>query len=119
MDSNLTDFLQILLVISGVSLALAAFVFAFVVWRVRKINIPPTATAIQALHVTPFSVVLLLDLLDLALDFFSAPISWTLLGYLGLKPLRGVTVAEGLIPATQAIPTMTLAWLAVRLLKLE
>jgi hypothetical protein len=119
MDSNLTEFLQILLIISGVSLALAAFVFAYVVWRVRKIDIPPTATAIQALRVTPFSVVLLLDLLDLSLDFFSAPISWTLLGYLGLKPLRGVTVAEGLIPATQAIPTMSLAWLAVRLLKLE
>jgi hypothetical protein len=120
MDSgSLTDFIRIMLIISGVSLALAAFVFAFIVWRVRKINIPPTATAVQALHAAPFSVVLLLDLLDLSLDFFSAPISWTLLGYLGLQPLRGVTVVEGLIPATQAIPTMTLAWLAVRLLKLE
>lgn len=119
MDSNLIEFLRILLIISGVSLALAAFVFAFVVWRVRKINLPATSTFVQALKVTPFSVVLLLDLLDLGLDFFSAPISWTLLSYLGLEPLRGVTVVEGLIPATQAIPTMSLAWLAVRLLKLE
>lgn len=119
MDSNLAEFLRILLIISGVSLALAGFVFAYVVWRVQKINIPANASFVQALKLTPFSVVLLLDLLDLGLDFFSAPISWTLLGYLGLKPLRGVTVVEGLIPATQAIPTMSLAWLAVRLLNLE
>ncbi|MGD8603504.1 MAG: hypothetical protein PVF49_02915 [Anaerolineales bacterium] len=119
MDTNLADFLQILLIVSGVSLALAGFLFAYVVWRVRKIDIPPTATFIQAIKVTPFSVVLLLDLLDLSLDFFSTPISWTILGYLGLKPLRGVTAVEGLIPATQAIPTMSLVWLAVRLLNLE
>lgn len=120
MDSvSLTEVLRIFLIISGVSLALAAFVFALVVWQMRKIDIPATATAIQALRASPFSVVLLLDLLDLSLDFFSAPISWTLLGYLGLQPLRGVTVIEGLIPATQAIPTMSLAWLAVRLFNLE
>jgi hypothetical protein len=37
-----------------------------------------------------------------------------LLGYLGLKPLRGVTVMESLIPGTQFLPTMTVAWIIAR-----
>jgi hypothetical protein len=56
----------------------------------------------------------LLDLLDLGLDFFSAPVAWVILTKLGLGPLRGVTVVESLIPGTQFIPTMTLAWLFAR-----
>jgi hypothetical protein len=53
-------------------------------------------------------------MLDLSLDFLSAPFSWVLLGYLGLKPLRGVTVMESLIPGTQFLPTMTVAWIIAR-----
>ena len=48
---------------------------------------------------------------------FSAPIAWPLLGRLGLTPLRQVTVIEELIPGTQVIPTMTLAWLAARIIR--
>jgi hypothetical protein len=62
-------------------------------------------------------VVLLLDLLDLGLDIFSVPLTWPLLGRLGLAPLRGVAVLEGIIPGTQLIPTMTMAWLFARWLK--
>ena len=32
-------------------------------------------------------------------------------------PLRGVTVAESLIPGTGAIPTMTVAWVLVRVFR--
>jgi hypothetical protein len=60
-------------------------------------------------------VVILLDLLDFSLDFLSAPFSWTLLGYLGLKPLRTVTMVESTIPGTQFLPTMTTAWIIARL----
>ncbi len=60
---------------------------------------------------------LTLDLLDFTLDILSAPVAWMLLTRLGLGPLRGVTVVEGLIPGTQIIPTMTLAWIASRLFK--
>lgn len=68
-----------------------------------------------ALQATPLAVVVLLDLLDLSLDFLSAPFAWVVLGYLGLKPLRGVTMVESLIPGTQVLPTMTAAWLFVRI----
>ena len=57
-----------------------------------------------------------IDLLDLALDFLAAPISWLILDRLGLKALRGVSAVEALIPGTQLIPTMTLCWFGVRLL---
>ena len=57
----------------------------------------------------------MIDLLDFALDFLAAPISWIILDRLGLKALRGVSTVESLIPFTQAIPTMTLAWVWVRL----
>jgi hypothetical protein len=89
----------------------------WVVRRVRKINLPPGADPVTALLLTPLPVVILLDLLDFTFDFLSAPIAWAILTYLGLKPLRGVTVIESIIPATQAIPTMTLAWIAVRMFR--
>ena len=91
----------------------------FVLWRVRKIQLPPDADFFTAIRLTPLVVVLLLDLLDFTLDFLSAPVAWLLLTRLGLGPLRGVTVVESLIPGTQIIPTMTLAWIAVRVFKVD
>ena len=64
---------------------------------------------------TPFLVVLFLDVLDLALDFLSAPIAWIVLDRLGLKGLRGFATVESFVPFTQMLPTMTVAWLGVRL----
>ncbi|MBP7961525.1 MAG: hypothetical protein KA003_06105 [Caldilineaceae bacterium] len=113
------DFAQLLttaLWIMGGALALALPLLAWVIWRVRRIKLPVNADFFTALRHTPFVVVLLLDLLDLGLDFLSAPIAWVLLTRLGLAPLRGVTIIEELIPGTQIIPTMTLAWVAVRFL---
>jgi len=111
------DFAQLLttaLWIMGVALALALPLLAWVIWRVRRSKLPVDADFFTALRHTPFVVVLLLDLLDLGLDFLSAPIAWVLLTRLGLAPLRGVTIFEELIPGTQIIPTMPLAWVAVR-----
>ena len=99
----------------GIGLLLSLLLLGWVIWRVKKVRIPEGADALTALRLTPFAVVLLLDLLDFSLDFLAAPFAWTLLGYLGLKPLRGVTVVESLIPGTQFIPTMTLAWIIARL----
>jgi len=104
------------LALAGVGLALALALLAWVLWRVRKVKLPVGADTLTALRMTPLAVVVLLDLLDFSLDIFSAPVSWTILGYLGLSPLRGVTVIEGLIPGTQLLPTMTAAWLVARLL---
>ena len=85
-------------------------------WRVRRINLPPNADFITALQATPFVVVVVLDLLDFSLDFLSLPIGWALLSRLGLQPLRGATILEELIPGTQLLPTMTVAWVLARLL---
>jgi len=105
-----------LLCVVGGALLLALALGAYVFTRLRRINLPPEAGALEALRLTPLSVVVLLDLLDLGLDFLSAPVGWIILTRLGLGPLRGVTVIESLIPGTQFIPTMTLAWLFARYL---
>jgi hypothetical protein len=121
MDGNLNFGWQEVLVVAGavigVGLLLSLLLVGWVVWRVKRINLPEGIDALTALRATPFVVVLLLDLLDLSLDFLAAPFAWTLLGYLGLKPLRGVTIVESLIPGTQFIPTMTLAWVLARLVR--
>ena len=112
---QIRDLLLIFGVFLGIGLVLALLLVGWIVLRVRRINIPQDADVMTALRATPFVVVLVLDLLDFSLDILSAPLSWTLLSYLGLKPLRGVTTVESLIPGTQLIPTMTVAWIVARL----
>jgi hypothetical protein len=104
-----------LLALFGIALVLALLLMGWVIWRVRRIQLPPNADVFTALRATPLSVVLLLDLLDFSLDFLSAPIAWVILGRLGLAPLRGVAIVEELIPGTQFIPTMTIGWVVARL----
>jgi hypothetical protein len=107
------------LALAGFGFVLALVLLAYVVWRVKRIRLPVDADFLTTLRATPFVVVVLLDLLDFSLDFLSAPFAWVLLGYLGLEKLRGVTVIESLLPGTQVLPTMTLAWIAARLIKTE
>jgi hypothetical protein len=66
----------------------------------------------------PLSLVVILDLLDFGLDVFATPITWVVLSRYRLNALRNVAAVEDLIPGTQIIPTMTLCWLAVRVLGL-
>jgi hypothetical protein len=118
MDPVLNIDLRQLVIFLGVifvgALALTAVLFGIVIWRVRRIKLPPNADPVTALRMTPLSVVIVLDLLDLTLDFLSAPLAWTLLTYLGLQPLRGAAAIVSLIPGTQFLPTMTLAWFISR-----
>lgn len=107
--------LPVLIVISA-GLVLSLLLLIWVAWRVKRVALPAGAGFIEALRATPLAVVLLLDALDLSLDIFSAPLSWAILGRLGLAPLRAVSIIEGLIPGTQLLPTMTLAWIIVRLI---
>jgi hypothetical protein len=116
-EFNWRALLWVFLAMAAIGFVLSLALLAWVLWRVRKIQLPVGADVLTALRMTPLAVVILLDLLDLSLDIFSAPVSWTILSYLGLSPLRGVTVVEGLIPGTQLLPTMTLAWLAARWLE--
>jgi hypothetical protein len=111
---NWTLILYILLFLFAIGLIFALLLFGWIAWRIKRIKLPPDADFFTALRATPLSVVILLDLLDFSLDIFSAPFAWTLLSYLGLQPLRTVTVVEAIIPGTQFLPTMTVAWLIAR-----
>ena len=86
----------------------------YIVTRIRRIPIPDGAGFFEALRLTPLIIVVTLDLMDFFFDILSAPIAWTFLTYLGLAPLRTVSVVEGLIPGTQIIPTMTICWILAR-----
>jgi hypothetical protein len=116
MEEFLRNFGLTLLAVMGVAgvLALALLIIIFIAFR--RIDVPEGADFAETLLYTPIIVVLFLDLLDLALDIFSAPFAWFILDRLGLKALRNIAAFESLLPFTQMIPTMTAAWLGVRLL---
>lgn len=101
-----------------VALILAAVILAVAMRKLRKIRVPPDADFFTAVRAVPFSLVVGLDLLDLGLDTFSAPIIWFILNRTGLQALRNVASFEAFIPFTGPIPTLTLAWLAARYLNL-
>jgi len=111
--------LRLLLLISAgiAALSLAAAILLILVTyrRLRRLSLPFDASFTTFLRTVPITVVIILDLLDFGLDVFSAPVAWILLGKLGLQGLRGITVLEELIPGTQFLPTMTLAWIGIRL----
>ena len=115
---ELVDILKIFAVIAVVALGLAAVVLTYAIRRLRRIRVPADADFFTAVRAVPLSLVVGLDLLDLALDVFSAPIMWVILNRTGLQALRNTAAIEALIPVTGPIPTMTIAWFAARLFKL-
>lgn len=98
----------------AVSFVLAMLLFFLFVRQIRRIDVPPGAGFSETLLYTPLLVVVFIDLLDFALDILAAPFAWVILDRLGLRALRGVSAFEALLPFTQMVPTMTLAWMAVR-----
>ena len=119
MEEFVRNFGLTLLAIMGLSGLLALILLVIIIIQVRRIHVPEGAGFAETLLYTPFLVVAFLDLLDLALDFLSAPIAWVVLDRLGLKGLRGFATVESFIPFPQMLPTMSVAWLAVRLLGKE
>lgn len=102
--------LAALLIGAGVALALS--------WRriqARMASLPPDATLFETVRALPFLAVIGLDLLDMSLDVFAAPLSWVILDRLGLRALRGAATLEALVPGTQFIPVWTIAWALARL----
>jgi hypothetical protein len=112
------NLLKVLLVIAVVALVLAGLVLALAFRALRRIRVPADADFFTTVRAVPLSLMVGLDLLDLALDTLSAPIIWFILNRYGLKALRNVGAVEALIPITGPIPTMTLAWFAARIFKL-
>ena len=99
----------------AVSFVVALILFLFVIRRLRRMDVPLGAGFSETLLYTPLLLVVFIDLLDFALDILAAPFTWVILDRLGLRALRDVAAFEALLPFTQVIPTMTLAWIAARL----
>jgi hypothetical protein len=114
LPAGLGDLLRFFAILSGVALLLAAVLAALLWRRLKRIRVSGGGFW-QTLREVPLGLVVLLDLLDLALDVFSAPIIWLLLRRLGLSALRDVATVEALIPITGPLPTMTFCWLLARL----
>ncbi|MDX1662235.1 MAG: hypothetical protein R3272_00475 [Candidatus Promineifilaceae bacterium] len=100
---------------AGASLLLALALFLLVIRHLKEIEVPPDASFGETLQVTPFLLVVFIDLLDWGLDILAAPVAWVVLDRLGLRALRNVSTVEALIPFTQPIPTLTLSWFWVRI----
>lgn len=115
---ELTTVLKILGVVALVALAAAACVLWVAFRRLRRLRVPEGADFFTTLRVVPLSLVVGLDLLDLGLDVLASPISWWILSRYRLQALRNVATVEALIPGTQIVPTLTLAWLLARALNL-
>lgn len=115
---DLQTILKIIGVIALVSLVLSALILIVAIRKLRRIRVPANADFFTAVRAVPLSLVVGIDLLDLALESFSAPIIWFILNRSGLQALRNVAAVEALIPFSGPIPTLTIAWFAARLFKL-
>lgn len=118
MSETLIQLASFLLLILGVCLVVAVVGLLLIAKSIRNIRVPRDADFFTTMHYIPLTLVVLLDLLDFALDIFSAPIAWILLDRMGLPNLRNKAALEAIIPATGPIPTFTLAWFLARLLNL-
>lgn len=115
---TLKTFLISLGIVAGVALVLSVLILRWALVRLKRSRVPPGADYFTTLRVVPLSLVVGLDLLDLALDVLSGPVIWVILSRYNLRALRNVATIEALIPITGPIPTLTLSWIAARVFKL-
>jgi hypothetical protein len=118
MNLDLKPILVVIGIVAAVALVLSALALRWALARLKRLRVPPGADYFTTLRVVPLSLVVGLDLLDLALDSLSGPIIWVILNRYNLRALRNVATIEALIPITGPIPTLTLSWIAARLFKL-
>lgn len=109
---------EVLGVIALTALVLSGLILAVAFRRLRRLRLPPNPDFFTTVRAVPLSLMVGLDLLDLALDSFSSPIIWFLLRRLNLESLRKVATIEAILPFTGPIPTLTIAWFAARALNL-
>lgn len=119
MQESLQTFAMTLLGLMSIALVTSVALLILIVVKIRNIHVPEDAGFAETMLYTPLLVVIFLDVLDFALDFLSAPIAWVVLDRLGLKGLRGIATVESLIPLTQGVPTMTMAWIGARIIGKE
>lgn len=116
MDSPI---LQTLLVAIGVVALLAVMVAGLLLWwlhgRLKLLRIATDTGLGETLRTVPFTLMLALDLLDMGLNFFSAPFVWILFNRMGWNKLRNLATAAAAIPGTQLVPVLTIAWIVARI----
>jgi hypothetical protein len=117
-NTGIGELLTWLLVAMGIALLISLVGLALIARQIRSLRVPSDAGFFATMRYVPLTLVVLLDLLDFALDIFAAPLSWIILDRLGLPALRNKAVIEALIPFTQPIPTFTISWIAARTLNL-
>lgn len=118
MDDGLRTFGQVLLSLLIIAVLLGVLVLALVWRKLRRVHVPPNADFFTTVRAVPLGLVVGLDLLDMGLDVFATPIVWMVLSRFNLQSLRNVAAVEALVPFTQPVPTLTIAWFAARLLNL-
>ena len=109
---------EVLGAIALTALVLSVIILAVAFRRLRRLHLPPNSDFFTTVRAVPLSLVVGLDLLDLALDSFSSPIIWFLLRRMNLESLRKVATVEAILPFTGPIPTLTIAWIAARMFNL-
>lgn len=118
LGENLQQLVQVAAVVMLVAAVLGLCGLALIDRRLRRLRVPPGASLSTTLRMVPLGLVVVLDLLDLGLDMFAAPVVWIVLSRYRLQALRNTAAVEALIPFTQVLPTLTVAWFAVRILNL-
>lgn len=81
-----------------------------VVRMVRRVTVRLDDDGLLALRSVSVALPLVVDAVDLGLDLFGAPLAWLIADRSALKPLRGTSLLESLVPGTQILPLMTLGW---------
>ena len=119
METDLSTVVAVLAGVAVLALCIATLLLVYVYRRLQRLDVPENAGFFTTLRAVPLALVVGLDLLDLGLDVFSAPIVWFLLRRLRLGALRNVATFEALVPFTGPIPTLTIAWFAARWLNLS
>lgn len=118
MDDGLRTFGQVLLSLLVIGVVLGVLVLALIWRKLRRVQVPPDADFFTTVRAVPLGLVVGLDLLDMGLDVFATPIVWMILSRFKLQALRNVAAVEALVPFTQPVPTLTIAWLVARMLNL-
>jgi hypothetical protein len=106
------------LVVAALSLVTALVLAALLYRRLRRLRVPEDAGFWTTVRAVPLGLVVVLDLLDLSLDFLSAPLVWWALGRLRLLGLREIATLHALVPFTGPLPLLTIAWVLSRSLGL-
>ncbi len=118
MEEFLRQLAGTLLALLVIGVTLGVLLIALAYRRLRRIQLPPNADFFTTLRAAPLTLVVGLDLLDAGLDIFATPIVWTILSHFRLQGLRNIAAAQAIVPFTQPVPLLTVAWIAARLFNL-